>query len=70
MNDPTITINGQMLTTDQAKAVHCAITSFAAEMIFAAEMMEDGGRGDDKHKIRMADVYRDRLNDVLKIILR
>lgn len=62
--EPTITINQQMLTKGQAMAVRVAITNMHAEMA------DQTALGDDEHGRAMVKAYRERLDEVLKIILR
>jgi hypothetical protein len=62
-DEPHITINGRELTTGQALAVRVAITSFHAEM------SESNALGDDEHGRFMTEHYRDRLSEVLRLVL-
>jgi hypothetical protein len=63
MTEPIITVNRQMLTVAQAMAVRVAITSFHTEMA------DQNALGDDDHGRAMAKAYRERLDEVLTIIL-
>ena len=63
-DEPTIAINGQMLTKAQAMAVRVAITSFHAH---TADLY---ALGDDAHGIAMCTAYHSRLDEVLRIIIR
>lgn len=63
-DEPTITINGQMLTKGQAMAVRVAITNFHDDMHKADTL------GKDEHGLAMTKAYRERLTEVITIILR
>lgn len=58
-DEPTITINGHILTSAQVMAVRAAISSFYTEM------GEPDALGDDEHGRAMAAAYRARLMEVL-----
>jgi hypothetical protein len=62
-DEPHITINGRELTTGQASAVRVAITSFYDEM------SEPDALGDDEHGRFMVEQYRNRLSEVLAVIV-
>ena len=63
MSEPIITINSVRLTYAQEVAVRVAITSFHAEMA------EPDALGDDEHGRAMTKTYRDRLSEVLAVIV-
>lgn len=58
-----IIINGHALSDAQSMALRVACTSFHGEMSV------DGALGEDKHGRQMAALYRERLGEVLHIIL-
>lgn len=59
--EPSIQINGRMLTDAQAMSVRVATTSFHMEVSDDAEIRNGLGL--------IADGYRDRLGEVLKLML-
>lgn len=63
MSEPVILINGRRLTDGQAMAVRVAITTFHQEMA------EPDALGGDEHGKRMAEGYRDRLTEVLRMLV-
>ena len=63
MTEPEITINETALNSAQAMAVRVAITSYHIEM------QDDDALGDDAHGRLMTKGYRDRLSEVLRIIM-
>ena len=63
MSEPTITINGHVLTVGQAMAVRVAITDFYEAMSSKFAL------GDDDHGLKMTEAYRLRIREVLKMIL-
>ena len=62
-DEPHITINGRELTTGQAMAVRVAITGFYEEM------NDPKALGDDEHGRFMVEQYRNRLSEVLHLVL-
>lgn len=58
--EPTITINGHVLTIGQAMTVRCAIEAFATDL--------SDGLGDDPHGQRMTIGYMQRINDIRKMM--
>lgn len=62
-NEPEIIINGSNLTPAQAMAVRVAITSYHSEMA------DPNALFDDDHGHRMTKAYRQRLGEVLKLII-
>ncbi len=62
MAEPTITINGTLLTGGQAMAVRVAIGAYLVEM------QGDDPLGDDPHGRAMAKAYQDRLGEVLRLM--
>ena len=63
MNEPQIYLNGFEVTDAQSMAVRVAITSFHQEMGDADAL------GDDSHGRQMVKAYRERLGEVLKLML-
>lgn len=63
MTEPVITINGRTLIEPQAMAVRVAITSYHAEL------QDPDHLGSDRDGRRLTHAYRDRLAEVLSIIL-
>ena len=63
MNEPQIYLNGFELTDAQSMAVRVAITSFHQEM------GESDALGDDEAGRKLAAGYRERLGEVLKLML-
>lgn len=63
MTEPLITISGRQLTEAQAMAVRVAITAYHQEMADPVAL------GDDEDGRRMTEAYRDRLTEVLQIIV-
>jgi hypothetical protein len=61
-NEPRIKVNGFWLTNAQAMAVRVAVSDFHMQMCIGDQMREDLG-------LQLADAYRDRLQEVLKIML-
>lgn len=64
MTEPQITIDGVDLSPAQAMAVRVAISNFYAEL------EQPGALGNDEHGLLLAKAYRERLVEVLAIILR
>ena len=62
-NEPEITINGTNLTPGQAMAVRVAITSYHSKMA------DPNALFDDDHGHTMTKLYRQRLGEVLKLII-
>ncbi|WP_420408669.1 hypothetical protein [Hoeflea sp.] len=59
-----ITINGRSLTEAQSLALRVACT------FFQAEMSEPGALGDDDTAKRMSCAYRDRMSEIISLILQ
>ncbi len=64
MSEPQIEINGSKLSEGQAMAVRVACTSFLQDMSEG-----DAPLGPDELGRRMAVLYRDRLREVLRLIV-
>lgn len=64
-DEPAMTINGVQLSIGQSMAVRCAITMYHAEMCGT-----DNPVGTDEHGIIMQKLYRDRLDEVITIIMK
>lgn len=63
MTEPVIIINGQPLTSAQAMALRVAAASFHQEM------GDTNALGDDEAGRQLVKAYRERLYEVLKIML-
>lgn len=63
MTEPVITINGRILIEPQATAVRVAITAYHAEL------QDPDHLGADHDGRRLTHAYRDRLAEVLSIVL-
>ena len=61
MTEPTITINGHVLSEGQAMTIRVAIEAFASELV-------SEGLGDDEHGKRMVDLYVLRINEIRRFI--
>lgn len=64
MNESDITINGVQLTNAQAMALRVACTAYHQEMASNPDAL-----GDDEHGRRMVAAYRDRLGEVLRLLV-
>jgi hypothetical protein len=61
-NEPTIVINGHTLTDAQAMTVRVAVNNFLHGL------REDDALGDDEHGRAMVTAYRDRLNEIVRMM--
>lgn len=62
--EPAITINGVSLSVGQSMAVRVAVSAFHADMC------GDTPLGDDGHGRAMQRHYRERLDEVIEIMIR
>lgn len=62
MSEANITVNGTPLNSAQSMAVRIALTAFHSDMT------QPDALGSDEHGKKMANLYRERLAEVLKLI--
>ncbi len=63
MNEARIVVNGKQLTAGQSMAVRVACGAFMLEMV------EPNALGDDHHGRLMAEAYKDRLGEVVSLMV-
>lgn len=61
MNEPTITINGEPLSTGEAMTVRVAIESLAGTLSVK-------GLGQDEHGYRMVKAYLDNIEEIRRLM--
>jgi len=62
VQEPDIVINDQQLSAAQAMAVRVAVSSFPANLVM------NGGLGDDEHGKAMVKLYTMRCNEIMEFI--